>query len=134
LLKVSECWTTSCSLVSSPEALTAAICRLRAQESGLKKLIVRPNASVAGMGNATVDLMTLPPPGDPAEEAAAAQALKQMHFDHTSQTGIILHMFKNVGGSGQFGVTAVGDSHAQAESIYRRLETILEQEAEACLS
>jgi hypothetical protein len=58
----------------------------------------------------------------------------RLHFDHTSQTGILLHMFNNVGGSGQFGVTAIGDSHAQAERIYHRLETTLAQEAEARLS
>jgi hypothetical protein len=308
--------------LTSPEALSAAIRRLRARKPSLAKLIVKLNAGVAGMGNATVDLAVMPPPGDPAEEKAAAQALRQMqfelesvtydsymasvreggaiveelisgrqfrspsaqlrisplgevemlsthdqilggptgqtflgakfpadrayawlimgearkigqrlaregvigrfavdfvvveqedgtwepyaieinlrkggttapflslqyltdgqydaeagifrtrrghekyyvandhvespryrvftpdslldiisahrlHFDHTSQTGIILHMFNNVGGSGQFGVTAIGDSHAQAESIYRRLETILEQEIEARLA
>jgi hypothetical protein len=305
--------------LTGPAELAAAICRLRAQKTGLTRLIVKLNAGVAGMGNATVDLATLPPPGDPAEEAAAAQALRHMqfelesvtydsymasvrqdgaiveelisgrqlrspsaqlrisplgevemlsthdqilggptgqsflgasfpadrayawlimrearkigrrlaregvigrfavdfvvverqdgtwepyaieinlrkggttapflslqyltdgrydaeaglfhtsrghekyylandhvesprfrlftpdslldiisghrlHFDHTSQTGILLHMFNNVAGSGQFGLTAIGDSHAQAESLYHRLLATLEQEVQA---
>jgi hypothetical protein len=72
--------------LTSPEALAAAICRLRAQKPGLAKLIVKLNAGVAGMGNANVDLAEMPPPGDPAEEAAAAEALRQMHFELESVT------------------------------------------------
>jgi hypothetical protein len=67
--------------LTSPEALAGAICRLRGRKPGLSKLIVKLNEGVAGMGNATVDLGKMPPPGDAAEEAAAADALRRMQFE-----------------------------------------------------
>jgi hypothetical protein len=53
----------------------------------------------------------------------------RLHFDHTCQTGIILHMLSNVGGAGQFGVTAVADSHEEAEDMYQDFLSIIRQEA-----
>jgi len=72
--------------LTSPEAMAAAICRLRARKPGLSKLIAKLNEGVAGMGNATIDLATLPPPGDPTEEDAAGRALRRMQFELESVT------------------------------------------------
>ena len=55
----------------------------------------------------------------------------RLHYDHTSQTGIVLHMLCDVGGSGQFGVTAIADSHAEADALYERFLAVIEQEAQA---
>jgi hypothetical protein len=53
----------------------------------------------------------------------------RLHFDHTCQSGIILHMLNNVGGAGQFGATAVADSHEEADALYQGFLSIIKQEA-----
>lgn len=53
----------------------------------------------------------------------------RLHFDHTGRTGIILHMINNVGGSGQFGATAIADSHEAAGTLYERFLSIIKKEA-----
>ena len=55
----------------------------------------------------------------------------RLHYDHTSQTGVVLHMLCDVGGSGQFGVTAMADSHAEADALYERFLSVIDQEAQA---
>ncbi len=55
----------------------------------------------------------------------------RLHFDHTTQTGVILHMLNNVGGAGQFGATAIADSHRGADALYQRFLSIIGEEAEA---
>jgi hypothetical protein len=49
----------------------------------------------------------------------------RLHFDHLTQTGVILHMFSNVDTTGEIGVTAVGDSHEDARSIFRWFDGVL---------
>jgi hypothetical protein len=53
----------------------------------------------------------------------------RIHFDHTSQTGVLLHMMSGVGGFGLFGVTCIGNTMEEADDLYRRFNTILENEA-----
>jgi hypothetical protein len=53
----------------------------------------------------------------------------RIHFDHTSQTGVVLHMMSGVGGFGLFGVTCIGNTMEEADDLYRRFNTILENEA-----
>ena len=57
----------------------------------------------------------------------------RLHFDHTSQTGVVLHMLSAVGESGRLGLTAIADSHAEADRLYRRTIDTLDQEAQAAL-
>jgi hypothetical protein len=57
----------------------------------------------------------------------------RLHYDHTSQTGIVLHMLSNIGGSGQFGVTAIADTHGDADDLYQRFLEIIDQEAQLLL-
>jgi len=54
----------------------------------------------------------------------------RLHFDHTSQTGVVLHMMSGVGGFGMFGVTCIGDTIDEADTLYRRFNTVLDEEAE----
>jgi hypothetical protein len=54
----------------------------------------------------------------------------RLHFDHTSQTGIVLHMMSGVGGFGMFGVTCIGDTIDEADTLYRRFNAVLDEEAE----
>lgn len=55
----------------------------------------------------------------------------RLHFDHTNQTGVVLHMISGVGGLGQFGVTAIHDTLEDAEALYNQLLAILDREAQA---
>jgi PGM1 C-terminal domain len=56
-----------------------------------------------------------------------------LHFDQARQSGIVFHMISCLTEHGQVGLTAVGDSPAQAESLYRRAERTLLEEAGAAL-
>ena len=57
-----------------------------------------------------------------------------LHFDHTRQTGVIFHMMSALSEHGRLGLTAVGDSAAEANALYARGQSILEAEATAALS
>ncbi|HEX7189550.1 MAG TPA: peptide ligase PGM1-related protein, partial [Actinomycetes bacterium] len=43
-----------------------------------------------------------------------------LHFDQARQTGIVFHMISCLTEHGRLGLTAVGDSPAQADALYRR--------------
>ena len=49
----------------------------------------------------------------------------RLHFDHTTQTGIVLHMISSVSTHGRLGFTAIGDSHVHAQEIYQEFVDIL---------
>ena len=57
----------------------------------------------------------------------------RLHFDQSTQTGIVYHMLSSVTEFGRFGVTAVGDSHHQARALYDQAVAGLEREAKAAL-
>jgi PGM1 C-terminal domain len=52
-----------------------------------------------------------------------------LHFDQARQTGVVFHMISCLTEHGRVGLTAVGDSPAQAESIYQRAQRVLLDEA-----
>jgi hypothetical protein len=54
-----------------------------------------------------------------------------LHFDQSSQTGVVFHMISSLSGCGRVGMTAVGDTPEQAMAIYDRAERILLEEAAA---
>lgn len=53
----------------------------------------------------------------------------RLHFDHTSQTGVVMHMLSGIASIGKVGVTAIGDTPEQAEMIYQRFIDVLDQAA-----
>ncbi|MCA9626572.1 MAG: hypothetical protein KC766_02845 [Myxococcales bacterium] len=53
-----------------------------------------------------------------------------LHYDHTRQTGVVLHMLSAIGDHGRLGLTAIADSHAEARALYERMERAMHQEAE----
>jgi hypothetical protein len=57
----------------------------------------------------------------------------RLHFDHLSQSGIVLHMISNVGTGGRFGLTAIANTAEQAEALYERAVRIFDDEARAAL-
>ncbi len=56
-----------------------------------------------------------------------------LHFDHARQTGVVFHMISCLTEHGMVGLTAVGDSPAQADATYHRAERILLDEARVAL-
>jgi hypothetical protein len=52
-----------------------------------------------------------------------------LHFDQARQTGVVFHMMSALSELGIVGLTAVGESPAQADQVYRRAERILTDEA-----
>ena len=55
-----------------------------------------------------------------------------LHFDQSSQTGVVFHMISSLSECGRVGLTAVRDSPEQAMTLYDRArERLLEDAAEA---
>jgi hypothetical protein len=52
-----------------------------------------------------------------------------LHFDQASQTGVLLHMLPTVGENGRFGVVAVGNSAGEADELYERIQSVIQEEA-----
>ncbi len=52
-----------------------------------------------------------------------------LHFDQTRQTGVIFHMMSALAECGSVGLTAVGDSHEEADAFYRKAVVALDEEA-----
>jgi len=52
-----------------------------------------------------------------------------LHFDPARQTGVVLHMMNGVAESGSFGLTAVANTKADAEALYRKAVGVFEAEA-----
>jgi pheganomycin biosynthesis PGM1-like protein len=53
-----------------------------------------------------------------------------LHFDQSRQTGVVFHMLGALGELGRVGLTAVGNTHEDAQVLYERAVAILDQEAE----
>jgi hypothetical protein len=53
-----------------------------------------------------------------------------LHFDQSRQTGVVFHMMSALGEFGRIGLTAVGDSHAEAEALYQKTVSALDKAAE----
>jgi hypothetical protein len=56
-----------------------------------------------------------------------------LHFNQTRQTGVVLHMLTALSERGRLGLTAVGETQAEADEIYRRAVDVLDHEAEAAM-
>jgi PGM1 C-terminal domain len=52
----------------------------------------------------------------------------KLHFGQTRQTGVVFHMMSALGELGRMGLTAVGNSHADAKALYERAVAVLDQE------
>jgi hypothetical protein len=60
-------------------------------------------------------------------------ARHRLHFDQARQTGVVFHMMSCLTEHGRVGLTAVGNSAAEANTLYERAERILVDEAHASL-
>lgn len=61
-------------------------------------------------------------------------ARRRLHFDQARQTGVIFHMMSALAELGRVGLTAVGDSHADAEALYAKATAAMDEEAKAALA
>ena len=57
----------------------------------------------------------------------------RLHFDHTSHTGVVLHMLSAVGDLGNLGATAIANTAAEADALYNRFVAVLDEEAHRSL-
>lgn len=60
-----------------------------------------------------------------------AVARHGLHFDQSSQTGVVFHMISCLSACGRVGMTAVGNTTEQAMALYERAQDILLAEAAA---
>ena len=60
-------------------------------------------------------------------------ARHRLHFDQARQVGVVFHMISCLTEHGRVGLTAVGNTAAEAEAIYQRAERTLLDEARAAL-
>ena len=58
-------------------------------------------------------------------------ARRGLHFDHARQIGVVFHMMAALAEEGWIGMTAVGDSAADADRIYHEAIAVLDEEAAA---
>src|SRR6266542_1271635 len=57
-----------------------------------------------------------------------AVVLSGLHFDQSRQTGVVFHMMSALPERGRLGLTAVGDSHQEADHLYARAVAALDNE------
>lgn len=60
-----------------------------------------------------------------------AVARHGLHFDQSSQTGVVFHMISSITGCGRVGMTAVGNTPEQAMALYERAQRTMLEEAAA---
>jgi PGM1 C-terminal domain len=58
-------------------------------------------------------------------------ARRGLHFDASRQTGVVFHMMAALAEEGWLGLTAVGNSAADADRVYREAVAVLDEEAAA---
>ena len=56
-----------------------------------------------------------------------------LHFDQARQKGIVFHMINGIGEQGTLGLTAIGDTPAEADALYKKMSAILDDEAARAL-
>ena len=56
-----------------------------------------------------------------------------LHFNQSTQTGVVYHMMATLSECGRLGLTAIGDTPAEAQALYERTAQVLETEAREAL-
>ena len=72
--------------IGSKEDLVDAIAQMRRTKSSIKQVMVKLNEGVSGEGNAVIDLMGLPAPGDSKEISMLDDRLRAMKFESKGAT------------------------------------------------
>jgi PGM1 C-terminal domain len=61
-------------------------------------------------------------------------ACRRLHFHQAQQTGIVFHMISCLTEHGRVGLTAVGNTRAEAQTLYERAQHVLLEESAAALA
>lgn len=69
-----------------------------------------------------------------AESVFDVAVKRGLHFDQARGRGVVFHMLAALGDHGRLGMTAVGDSHAEARELFDRTQRELLEEARRSLS
>ena len=72
--------------IGSKEDLVDAIAQMRRTKPSIKQVMVKLNEGVSGEGNAVIDLMGLPAPGDSKEVSMLDDRLRAMKFESKGAT------------------------------------------------
>jgi hypothetical protein len=67
--------------LSDEESLVRAIAEMRREKPSLRRVVLKLNEGVSGLGNANLDVDGLPAPGTPAERDAIRARLPKMRFE-----------------------------------------------------
>ena len=57
-------------------------------------------------------------------------AQARLHFDSSTRTGNVFHLMGALSEFGKLGVTSIGNSRAEAQDIYKRVEEVLDRETQ----
>jgi hypothetical protein len=57
-----------------------------------------------------------------------------LHFNQTRETGVVFHMLASLAENGRMGMVAVADSAAEADALYRRTQSVLDEEVRLALA
>jgi hypothetical protein len=61
-------------------------------------------------------------------------AQEGLHFNQSHQTGVVLCMMTSIGEFGRLGLTAIGNSHEEAEDLYKRTYSAFDKAAKRALN
>ncbi|MBK8004609.1 MAG: carboxylate-amine ligase [Gemmatimonadetes bacterium] len=62
------------------------------------------------------------------EDLLEITTINQLNFDHRRETGVLFHLIGALSQYGKLGLTAIGNSHAEADELYQRTLDILQYE------
>lgn len=66
-----------------------------------------------------------------ADDLFDVAMMNDLHFDQTRQTGVVFHMMRALPEKGRIGITAVGNSHEEADQLHASVVRALDEAAEA---
>jgi hypothetical protein len=62
------------------------------------------------------------------EDLIDITSANHLHYSHGRETGVLFHMMGALSQYGKLGLTPIGNSHDEADSIYARALDILDRE------
>ena len=62
------------------------------------------------------------------EDLIDITTMNRLHYDHGTGTGVLFHMIGALSQYGKLGLTAIGNSHEEADAIYARALAVLDRE------
>lgn len=63
------------------------------------------------------------------EDLIEILTVNKLHYSHASESGVLFHLIGALSQFGKVGLTAIANSHAEVEDLYRRTLAVLDREA-----